>query len=73
MKHKDARVSIPTNKDIKKYKAAVSSRHLLLKDVWMTMDGLKLYLEQSPNCPIQDYFYNGWMYNHFVLNVQEVV
>ena len=35
----------------------------------MTMDGLKLYLQQSPNCLIQSRHYNGWTHDHYVTNI----
>ena len=35
----------------------------------MTMDGLKLYLQQSPNCLIQSRHYNGWKHDHYVTNI----
>lgn len=30
------------------------------------MDGLKLYLEKSPDHVIQNQFYNGWTHDHYV-------
>ena len=50
--HKDAKASIPLNDKVEEYTAAVASKHPLLKDVWMTMDGHKLYLKQSLSCLI---------------------
>ena len=41
----------------------------LLSDVWSTMDGLKLYLQQSGNTEIQARFYNGWTHGHYVTSV----
>ncbi len=38
-------------------------------DIWCTMDGLKLMLEQSGNALIQEQFYNGWMHDHYVTSV----
>ena len=38
-------------------------------DVWCTMDGLKLMLEQSGDAIIQEQFYNGWTHNHYVMSV----
>ena len=43
-----AKVKIPPDDEIENLKNAVSERHPSLRDVWMTMDGLKLYLEQKP-------------------------
>ena len=33
------------------------------------MDGLKLYLEQSPHTTIQNQYYNGWKHDHYVTKV----
>ena len=35
----------------------------------MTMDGLKLLLEQSCQVQIQNQFYNGWTHGHNVTNI----
>ena len=37
--------------------------------MWSTMDGLKLYLQQSGNTEIQACFYNGWTHGHYVTSV----
>jgi hypothetical protein len=47
----------------------VHQRHPYLLDVWCTMDGLKLMLEQSCDALIQEQFYKGWMHNHYVASV----
>jgi hypothetical protein len=60
---------IPTEKQIKFYKACVRKRHPALKDVWCTMDGLRLPLQQSGNTLIQNNFYNGWTHDHYVTNI----
>ena len=62
-------VRIPNEEEISTYKAAVGSRHPMLNDVWLAMDGLKLYIEQSPNGSIQSRFYNGWTHDHYVTNL----
>ena len=54
-----AAVQIPSSKKIEEYKAMVRSRHTFLPDVWCTMDGLKLTLEQSGDAIIQERFYNA--------------
>ena len=41
----------------------------MLSDVWATMDGIKLTLQQSGTDVIQDAFYNGWMHDHYVTSV----
>ena len=41
----------------------------LLSNVWSTMDGLTLYLQQLGNTEIQACFYNGWTHGHYVTSV----
>jgi len=60
-----AKIAIPSNEDIASYKEAVGAIYPLLSDVWSTMDGLKLYLQQSGNAEIQAHFYNGWTHGHY--------
>jgi len=64
-----ARIAIPSNEEIASYKEAVGAIYPLLSDVWSTMDGLKLYLQQSGNTEIQARFYNGWTHGHYVTSV----
>ncbi len=64
-----ARVSIPSADKIKSFKEAFAAWHLILIDCWVTMDGLKLFLQQSGNAIIQERYYNGWMHDHYVTSV----
>ncbi len=64
-----ARVAIPCNEDIESFKVAFAERHPLLNDCWVTMDGLKLYLQSAGNSEIQERFYNGWTHDHYVTSV----
>ena len=59
-----AKIVIPPNNEIMSYKEAIGVIYLLLFDVWSTMDGIKLYLQQSSKTEIQACFYNGWMHGH---------
>ena len=68
-RNEEAQVKIPCVEKINEYKVAVETRHPALKNVWMTMDGLKLHLQQSPNCLIQSRHYNGWTHDHYVTNI----
>ncbi len=61
-----AQACLPSPEEINKYKAAFGERHSLLHDCWATMDGLKLYLQQSGNTEILEQFYNGWTHDHYV-------
>jgi hypothetical protein len=64
-----AKICIPSAEDIAVYKQAIGMVYPLLSDVWCTMDGLKLYLQQSENVEIQACFYNGWTHGHYVTSV----
>ncbi len=48
-----AKVQIPSTEKIEEYVEMVNQQHPYLLDVWCTMDGLKLMLEQSGNALIQ--------------------
>jgi len=63
------KIAIPSNEEIASYQEAVGAIYPLLSDVWSTMDGLKLYLQQSGNTEIQARFYNGWTHGHYVTSV----
>ena len=56
-----ASVQVPSSEKIAEYKEMVSNRHPYLTDVWCTMDGLKLTLQQSGtgDTLIQERYYNG--------------
>ena len=43
----DAKIKRPTVEQIVQYQESVRQRHPRLENVWCTMDGLKLTLEQS--------------------------
>ena len=60
---------IPSSEKIEEYKEMVRNRHPFLTDVWCTMDGLKITLEQSGDALIQERFYNGWTHDHYVSSV----
>jgi hypothetical protein len=51
-----AQVSLPSAEEINEYKAAFGEWHPLLHDCWVTMDGLKLHLQQAGNVEIQEQF-----------------
>jgi hypothetical protein len=64
-----ASVSIPSAEKRETFKAAFAVRHPLLNDCWATMDGLKIYLQQSGNAEIQEWCCNGWTHDHYVTSV----
>ncbi len=67
--HPMAKVQIPSTEKIEEYVEMVNRHHPYLLDIWCTMGGLKLMLEQSGNTLIQKQFYNGWMQDHYVTSV----
>jgi hypothetical protein len=62
-------IVIPLEEIIASYQEAVGAIYPLLSDVWSTMDGLKLYLQQSGNTEIQARYYNGWTHGHYVTSI----
>ena len=62
-------VKIPTSEKIEEYKEMIRNRHQNLHNVWCTMDGVKLLLEQSGDALIQEQYYNGWTHDHYVTSV----
>ena len=62
----DSAIRIPSHDTIREYQAAIRAKHEALDGVWCTMDGLKLYLQQSGDATIQNNFYNGWTHDHYV-------
>jgi hypothetical protein len=67
--HLMARVKIPSSERISEYKEMVCNRHRNIHDIWCTMDGLKIMLEQSGDVLIQEQYYNGWTHGHYVSSV----
>lgn len=64
-----SRVKPPTNKEVEQFKKSFRKRKSLLHNVYCVADGLKLQLQQSGNCVIQNMFYNGWKHDYYVRNV----
>ena len=64
-----AKIAIPADEVINKYKQLIKAKYPALDDVWSTMDGLKTPIQQSGSSRTQRYFYNGWKHNHFVTSV----
>ncbi len=42
-------LQIPSEEKITEFTAAINTKYPILKDLWATMDGLKLYFQKSPN------------------------
>ena len=64
-----AMIAIPSEEIIASYQEAVGAIYPLRSDVWSTMGGLKLYLQQSGNTEIQARYYNGWTHGHYVTSI----
>jgi hypothetical protein len=64
-----ARIRVPTNDKLEEYRRTINERHPALVDVWGTMDGLKVKIEQAPDHLSQSKFYNGWKHDHFVTSL----
>ena len=67
--NKQAEVKIPDVNKIQEYKRHVVSRHPALRNVWMTMDGVKLHIEQSQCFINQSRYYNSWTCDHYITNI----
>ncbi len=64
-----AKVTVPTNLDIRNFETAIEAKYPALSNCWGAMDGLKLRLERAGNQRIQNMFYNGWTHDHYVSNL----
>lgn len=58
-----------SGEEIQAFQASFSSKYSTLAQVYAVADGLKIYLDQSGDCVIQNMFYNGWKQDHYVGNV----
>ena len=71
--HPKARVEMPNAEEIEAFKAAINLKYPSLSNVWGSMDGLKLFLQQAGKQvgkpDVQNYFYNGWTHDHYVSNL----
>jgi hypothetical protein len=68
-KHPLARICLPSAEKIAEYQEAVAARHPKLKDVWATLDGLKLDLQRAPDYEMQNRFFNGWTHGHYIMSI----
>ena len=71
--HPEARVEMPNAAEIESFQKAINDKYPSLTNVWGSMDGLKLYLQQAGRKDgrgdVQNYFYNGWTHDHYVSNL----
>lgn len=67
--HPLAKVTPPDAAERTAYKAAISAKYPLLVDVWGSIDGLKIPIEEAWGNEAQGQFYNGWLHGHFLTNL----
>jgi hypothetical protein len=53
-----AKVTIPTDLEIRDFEVAIASKYPAFTNCWGAMDGLKLRLERAGDQRIQNMFYN---------------
>lgn len=70
-KHPLAKVSLPSEDELKTYVDAIGTKYPLLKaeKAWAAMDGLKVPIQQSSNWLVQNQFYNGWTCSTYINSV----
>lgn len=61
-----AAVRIPTKEAHTSFCQPIALRHALLTNVYETIAGLKLHLEQSGDVVVENMFHYGWNYGHYV-------
>jgi len=64
-----AKISLPSFEKLQEYRDTIARRHPALQNVWGTMDGIKVRIEEAPDGIVQSCFYNGWKSDHFVTAV----
>ena len=61
-----AKIAIPSHEKLEEYCVLIERCHPALPDVWGTMDGLKVKIDEAPDEITQSHFYNGWKHSQFV-------
>ena len=64
-----AKVTMPTEDEIRQFEQAILSKYPALKRCWGAMDGLKLRLEKAGDDSTQNIFFDGWTHDHYVSNL----
>jgi hypothetical protein len=66
-------MEMPNAAEIESFKKAINDKYPSLTNVWGSMDGLKLYLQQAGRKDgrgdVQNYFLSGWTHDHYVSNL----
>lgn len=65
----NAKIVMPTHDKLEEYRQMINHRHPALVDVWGTMDGVKVTIQQASDYLAQSEFYNGWKHDHFISSV----
>jgi hypothetical protein len=60
-----AKIAMPSHAKLKEYHVMIERHHPALPDVWGTMDGLKIKIDEALDDITQSCFYFGWKHNHF--------
>ena len=70
LKHNELlRIKMPSHDKLKEYCQMIHLRHPALDNVWGSMDGLKVPIEQPSDSLVQTRFYYGWKCAHYVTAV----
>ncbi len=64
-----AKIAMPSLEKLEEYRTLIATHHPVIQDVWGTMDGLKIKIEEAPDEITQSRFYSGWKHAHFVTSV----
>lgn len=60
---------MPNAEEVQAFQKAFSTQCSTLGEIYTVPDGLELHVEHSDHSIIQEMFYNGWTYGHYVSNV----
>ncbi len=67
LKHNElSRIKMPSHNKLEEYRQMIHLRHPVLDNVWGSMDGLKVPIEQPSDSLVQTQFYNGWKCDNYV-------
>lgn len=65
----EAKVRLPTNREVRLFQKMIEVKYPKLKNVWGAMDGLKIPLEKAGDNAVQNIFYNGWTGGTYITNL----
>ena len=67
--HPAAQIKVPDSTQRSAFKAAIRSKYPLLENVWGSMDGLKVPIQEANDDLVQGRYYNGWLHGHYLTNL----